>query len=172
VEALIKGDREGMGKALKPDEVRGLRLFIGKAGCTNCHNGPMLTNGDFHNIGIPGRKKLAGDRGRAEGITKVLSDEFNCLSEYSDADAGECRALRFIDTAEDRYFGAFKTPTLRNVAGRGPYMNAGQFATLGEVLEFYRKAKILEVMHGELTDVELKQLEVFLLTLSGPVRSL
>jgi cytochrome c peroxidase len=172
VEALMKEDREAMEKALKPDEERGLRLFIGKAGCTNCHNGPMLTNGDFHNIGVPGRMNLAGDRGRAEGITKVLSDEFNCLSEHSDADAGECRALRFIDTAADRYFSAFKTPTLRNVAGRGPYMNAGQFATLGEVLEFYRTAKTPEVMHGELTDVELKQLEAFLLTLSGPVRSL
>ncbi len=172
VDALMKGNREGMEKALKPDEVRGLRLFSGKAGCTNCHNGPMLTDGDFHNIGVPGRKNLAAERGRAEGIAMVLSDEFNCLSEHSDADAGECRALRFSDTAADRYFGAFKTPTLRNVAGRSPYMHAGQFATLGEVLEFYRKAQTPEIMHGGLTDAELKQLEAFLLTLSGPVQSL
>jgi hypothetical protein len=51
-------------------------------------------------------------------------------------------------------------------------MNAGQFATLEEVLEFYRMAKTPEVMHGGLKDVELKHLEAFLRTLTGPVQSL
>ena len=34
-------------------ETRGLRLFVGKAKCVNCHNGPMLTNGEFHHSGTP-----------------------------------------------------------------------------------------------------------------------
>ena len=40
---------------LSADEVAGLRLFIGKASCANCHNGPLLTNNEFHNTGVPAR---------------------------------------------------------------------------------------------------------------------
>ena len=49
--------------ALSEQEVVGLRLFIGEAHCINCHNGPLLTNNDFHNTGVPGSR----DRGRAVG---------------------------------------------------------------------------------------------------------
>jgi cytochrome c peroxidase len=109
------------------------------------------------------------DRGRADGIRKVLSDEFNCLGRYSDAGPQDCAELRFLDTDTGKYVGAFKTPTLRNVAERAPYMEAGQFTTLKEVLEFYRQSKSHELGHGELSDEELSQIEAFLHTLSGPI---
>jgi cytochrome c peroxidase len=81
--------------------------------------------------------------------------------------------LRFIDTAEKKYIGAFKTPNLRKVADRPPYMHAGQFTTLMEVLEFYRdQATNPELEHSDLTDSELKQLEAFLKTLSSPLKSI
>jgi cytochrome c peroxidase len=32
---------------------RGARLFVGKAACAECHSGPLFTNHDFHNIGVP-----------------------------------------------------------------------------------------------------------------------
>jgi len=173
VESLLN-NRESMGKnILTADEIAGLRLFIGKAKCTNCHNGPLFTNGDFHNIGLPGQKKTDTDRGRAAAISQVLSDEFNCLSQNSDADPQECYELRFIDTSEEKYIGAFKTPTLRNVAERAPYMHTGQFSTLREVLRFYREqAENPEIGHQGLTGRELRQLEAFLGTLSGPLNSL
>jgi cytochrome c peroxidase len=47
IEALRKGDREQAANILSPEELKGLRLFIGKAKCTNCHNGPLFTDGDF-----------------------------------------------------------------------------------------------------------------------------
>ena len=158
--------------ALTENETAGLRLFIGKAKCTNCHNGPMFTNSDFHNLGLPHNDDMKSDTGRAGAITQVLSNEFNCIGQYSDAKPDECLELRFIETSEEKYKGAFKTPTLRSVADRPPYMHAGQFTTLHEVLEFYRsQANNPELGHKGLTDRELDQLEAFLRTLSSPLTS-
>lgn len=173
VEAVLKGDEKGAMRALSAQEAAGLRLFIGKAKCINCHNGPMLTNGDFQNIGVPQPEGLPPDRGRAEGIRKVFSNLFNCMGKYSDADPEmDCSNLRYMDTDTAKYEGAFKTPTLRNVAERPPYMHAGQFATLKEVLEFYKKSPLPEVGVADLTEEEFGDLEAFLLTLSGPIKVL
>jgi len=171
-EALIRGDREGMEKAMSRKAALGLKLFIGKAQCVNCHNGPLFTNGDFHNVGVERIRGKSVDRGRAGGISAVLSDEFNCLSDFSDAKPGECTQIRYIETDREKYEGAFKTPTLRNVADRSPYMHKGEFSTLLDVLEFYRKSKNPALHHGDLSERELHELEAFLKSLSGSVRSL
>jgi cytochrome c peroxidase len=172
VEALLNGDRRVMKKTLSDREVKGLKLFIGKAQCVNCHNGPLFTNYGFHNISVPQPGNLPDDRGRAAGIGKVLADEFNCLSRYSDAPATNCAELKYMDTNVSKYEGAFKTPTLRNVAERAPYMHAGQFESLKDVLRFYRdlspEKRRPELVHGDLTDDELDDLEAFLHTLSAP----
>ena len=174
VEAVMSNDNEGMMNTLNNSEVKGLRLFIGKAKCTNCHTGPLFTNGDFHNIGVPQPENLPPDKGRAAAIGKVLADEFNCLGKFSDAAIRDCAELRFIDTDTEKYIGAFKTPTLRNVAERPPYMHAGQISTLKKVLEFYRDLKpeqrSADLEHGDLNDLELQQLETFLRTLSSPLK--
>src|ERR1700690_1076904 len=140
VEALLNNKTGAFPTMFTSDEVNGLRLFIGKAKCTNCHNGPLFTNGGFHNTGVPTPDKMPFDKGRADGIRRVLSDECNCLGRYSDAGLQDCAELRFLDTDAEKYAGAFKTPTLRNVSERAPYMHAGQFQTLKEVLEFYRRS--------------------------------
>jgi cytochrome c peroxidase len=173
VEAVLQNDFAVMLKTITNDEAKGLRLFIGKAKCTNCHSGPLFTNGEFHNTGVPHPDNLPGDNGRSDAITKVLADEFNCLSSFSDAKRSQCFELRFIDTETYKYVGAFKTPTLRNVAERPPYMHAGQISTLRKVLEFYRDLKpeqrSADLEHGDLNDLELEQLEAFLGTLSAPL---
>jgi cytochrome c peroxidase len=173
-EAVLKNEKTD--NLLTAGEVKGLRLFIGKAKCTNCHNGPLLTNGDFHHVGVPQPPNLPPDRGRADAISKVLADEFNCLSVYSDAQTTDCGELHFLDVAVDKYIGAFKTPSLRNIAERAPYMHAGQFKSLREVLDFYRKPKpggrvSPEIEHLDLSDEEIIQIESFLKTLSGPVKA-
>jgi cytochrome c peroxidase len=174
VDAVMKGDSASMMKSLTNDEVKGLQLFIGKARCTNCHSGPLFTNGDFHNVSLTQPENLPPDNGRSDAIAKVLADEFNCMSRYSDAKRSECAELRFIDTDTYKYIGAFKTPTLRNVAERPPYMHAGQLPTLRTVLEFYRDLKPeqrpADLEHGDLNDIELEQLEAFLRTLSAPLK--
>ncbi len=175
VEALIKGDNETMADILGDDEVSGLKLFIGKAKCINCHNGPLFTNSEFHNIGVPAHMDLPFDPGRSEGIRKLISSEFNCLTKHSDGNASsDCDDLLFLDTDTGKYYGAFKTPTLRNVTDRPPYMHAGQFKTVREVLEFYRSVSPggdvrSDLEHSDLTDIEIVQIETFLQTLSGPI---
>ena len=158
---------------LTGDEIAGLRLFIGKAHCTQCHSGPLLTSHEFHNTGVPPRPELAIDHGRLAGATAVVGDEFNCRSQWSDA-RERCAELEFIVTGEHTLDRAYKVPSLRNVAERAPYMDAGQFATLAEVLEHYNRAPAAATGHSDLRPlrlkaVELRQLEAFLRTLSGPV---
>ncbi|MGZ5662110.1 MAG: cytochrome-c peroxidase [Usitatibacter sp.] len=148
-------------------EIAGLRLFIGKAACVDCHKGPLLNHDKFFNTGVPVRGALPPDHGRATAIASLKADEFNCRSRWSDAGPGECRELPRRVPASER---AFKVPSLRNVADRAPYMHAGQFATLAEVLDHYNRApgeSVLNALH--LSPAELDELEAFLRTLSGGV---
>jgi cytochrome c peroxidase len=158
---------------LTDDEVAGLRLFMGRANCTQCHNGPLFTSNEFHNTGVPPRPGLAIDHGRLTGATAVLSDEFNCRSRWSDA-RERCAELEFMVTGDHTLDRAYKVPSLRNVAERAPYMDAGQLATLTDVLDHYNRAPAAATGHSELRPLrlkalELRQLEAFLRTLSGPV---
>jgi cytochrome c peroxidase len=173
VDALFSGDRGGL-QVMSSDEVAGMRLFIGDAGCTQCHNGPLLASGEFHNTGVPQLPDRPADTGRAPGVHEVLADEFNCLSAWSDAGAAECAHLRFIRIDDHGLAGAFKVTTLRNVAEAAPYMDAGQFETLDEVLRHYNQAPPASVGHSELeplglSETQLHQLEAFLRTLSAPI---
>ena len=68
---------------------------------------------------------------------------------------------------------AFRTPSLRNVAGRAPYMHAGQFATLADVINHYNRAPAAPAGHSELAPLglnaqERRQIEAFLRSLSAP----
>jgi cytochrome c peroxidase len=176
VDALLRGDTTTMRAALTPDEAAGLHLFVGKAQCINCHNGPLFTNNDFHNTGVPAAAGLPKDTGRAQGLRQVLADEFNCLGAYSDAAPEDCGELRFAKTDDHALERQFKPPSLRNVAERAPYMHAGQFATLREVLEHYTRAPAGPAGHSELkplnlSEQELAQLEAFLRSLSGPLNT-
>ena len=150
VDAVVAGRAADAG-VLRPDEIRGLRLFIGKGQCVTCHNGPLLTDQQFHNTGVPPRDPARPDRGRADATAKVRSDEFNCLGPFSDAHAKQCQELRFMVDDDPALVGAFKTPGLRGVAQRAPYMHAGQLATLEQVVRHYVAAPHAVVGHSELT---------------------
>jgi len=172
--AALEGDAATAHTLLSAEETAGLRLFLGKAHCINCHNGPLFTNHEFHNTAVPGVPGLPLDYGRSAGIRRLQADPFNCLGPYSDAQPDQCTQLRFLKTTGNTGEGAFKTPSLRNVAATAPYMHAGQFATLREVLEHYNSGGYALIGHNELaplnlSDRELDQLEAFLQTLTGPL---
>lgn len=162
--------------AAASDEVERLRLFIGEANCLQCHNGALFTDNHFHSTGVPAAPDLPADRGRALGAQQVLADEFNCLSPYSDAGSDDCTELHFMVAEGHELERQFKAPSLRNVAERVPYMHAGRFATLEEVLKRYNTAPAALAGHSELeplhlSERELDQLLAFLHTLSGPLLS-
>ena len=158
---------------LNEDEVAGLQLFIDKGQCVNCHNGPLLTNNDFHNTGVLTTPGELPSMGRYDGIRTARLDPFNCLGDFSDADAEQCLELQFANDKND-LVGAHKTPTLRNVAATAPYMHGGQIDELLEVVRHYNDAPTSMLSHNEakpleLREVQLQQLTRFLETLSAPL---
>jgi cytochrome c peroxidase len=181
---IAANDASGRGE-LTPQEVNGLRVFIGNGQCVTCHNGPLLTDQAFHNTGVPPRDSARPDRGRAAAGAKVQADAFNCLGHFSDARPDQCSELRFMVTDDPALEGAFKTPSLRNVGLRPPYMHAGQFATLEQVVNHYMQSPAAVLGHSELargkrdnhaerkpirlSQEEARDLVAFLATLSGPI---
>jgi cytochrome c peroxidase len=102
----------------------------------------------------------------------VLADEFNCLSQWSDAGEQDCAEIRFVTAEGEQLQGAFKPSSLRNIAATAPYMHAGQFSTLEEVLAHYNQAPASPLGHTELeplglTEREMGQIVAFLKTLDG-----
>ena len=173
VEAVLAGDREIQDELFSADEAAGLRLFVAEAACTQCHNGPLFTNNEFHNTGVLSYPGEVPDKGRAGGVRQVLADPFNCLGEFSDATRPACAELEFTRTGPE-VLGTFRTPSLRNLQNTQPFMHKGQLFTLADVLRHYNEAPLAMIGHNEakplgLTATELLQLEAFLNTLAAPL---
>jgi cytochrome c peroxidase len=155
--------------SLSSDEIAGLRLFMGKGQCANCHNGPMLSNHGFANTGVPARPDLPADVGRSAGVRAALADPFNCKGAYSDAPKA-CDELEFAVVGSHEQVRAYKVPSLRGAAQRAPYMHAGQFASLEEVIDHYSRAPQApdgesEIRPANFTLKERRQIVAFLHTL-------
>jgi cytochrome c peroxidase len=152
VRSILVGDSpvdkylNGESVALGAEAREGLRLFRGRGNCAACHLGPTFTDERFHNTGVAWRTGSPLDAGRA-AVTGAPADR-----------------------------GAFKTPTLRQIADTAPYMHDGSVASLGEVIEFYDNAGIANPHRDEelralhLTVDDKRALEAFLRSLSGHVQ--
>ncbi|MBK9782139.1 MAG: hypothetical protein IPP55_19225 [Anaerolineales bacterium] len=174
VQAALENDKKTMNSTLTTEELEGLRLFIGEANCTRCHNDPLFTDNSFHNTGVSAVENLPEDTGRTQGAQKVLTDEFNCLSLYSDAEPDQCSELNFMVAEGEELERAFKVPSLRNVTSRAPYMHAGQFTTLEAVLNHYNTAPAAPTGHSELevlnlSERQIKSIIAFLYTLNSDI---
>jgi cytochrome c peroxidase len=136
---------DGDRRALSPEEREGLRVFRGKGDCTSCHVGPNFTDERFHNTGIAWRDGSMQDEGRSAVTGKP----------------------------EDR--GAFKTPTLREIARTAPYMHDGTLVSLDDVVEYYDRGGNSspgldpELRPLKLTASDKRALVAFLHALSGVV---
>ena len=136
----------GAADALNEQERRGLEVFRTKGNCVTCHLGPNLTDERFHNTGI----------GYEDG--QFVDDG------------------RFAVTGRPRDRGAFKTPTLRDVALTSPYMHDGSLKTIERVIEDYDRGGTPnpyldpEIRKLNLTDGEKDALAAFLRTLNGALQ--
>lgn len=155
---------------------RGLALFVGRANCRLCHAGALFSDGEFHDVGVPSRTDATRpDPMRHAGLKAVLADPFRASGPFSDDPRG-ARALELDQlVVSSESYGQVRTPSLRNVARTAPYMHAGQFATLPDVLRFYsdRAGALAARHHGEsivkplnLSDGEIADLLAFLETLT------
>jgi cytochrome c peroxidase len=135
----------GQTQVLTSIERVGLDLFQGKGRCGRCHRGSNFTDDRFHNTGVGWQKGKFVDEGR------------------------------FAVTGDPSDRGAFKTPTLREIARTAPYMHDGSIATLEDVVEFYsqggRENPELDPRMRPIrfTTEEKQALVAFLKTLSGQV---
>ena len=173
--AVVAADKDSQATTFSVAEARGLHTFIGKGNCTQCHNGPLLTNHEFHNTGVISLPGEVPDKGRAVGVREVVDETFNCRSDFSDDPERRCAELDFVRTGPE-LVGSMKTPSLRNLQDTEPYMHKGQLATLSDVIRHYNEAPDSMIGHNEakplgLSRREMRDLEAFLQTLAAPVES-
>ena len=151
--------------ALSPAAVRGLRLFIGRASCVDCHNSPLLSDGKFHNVGIPqvgdhvpttqtcgagsscdcsdgGLGPTCLPAGAHAGHQKLVDPAPNNLF-YRGGPYDDVAPLTHVSDPSPppaAFLGAWRTPSLRDVALTAPYMHDGSLATLADVVWHYDQA--------------------------------
>jgi len=135
------GQKDAMSKAA----VRGFQIFLEEGRCVSCHtieqDQAVFTDHHFHNIGVgindiqPKVPTLAKAfmKAKAEGadVDKTV---------LTDPDVSNLG--RFAVDNQLSALGAFKTPTLRNIALTAPYMHDGSIATLREVVVHYNNGGV------------------------------
>jgi cytochrome c peroxidase len=159
--------------ALNEQQKRGLKLFVGKANCAQCHNGALLSNEKYYNLGVPPYSgweddALAQITFRFELYAKgVTQEKYKKLKD----DPG-----LYFRTKEERDMGKFRVPSLRYTKYTGPYMHNGMLETLTDVVAFYNKGggtnefaknKTKLIKPLKLSDKEQADLVAFLESLSG-----
>jgi cytochrome c peroxidase len=166
----------GDGKAIGDSAKRGWALFNGKGRCNECHAfgtaNPLFSDQKFHNIGIAAHKVDFIDRARKaaavvrSGDVKQV-DELALQTEFSELG-------RFLVTKRLNDIGAFKTPTLRNIAATAPYMHDGSLTTLWDVMDHYNKGGVPNpyldggMQRLGLTEPEIDDVVAFLESLTSP----
>ena len=170
----MRGDKD----ALDEQQVRGLALFEGKANCIECHNGPLLTDQKYYNLGVPRAEDwldsgLAQITFRYEQYAKGVTEEmYRTIKD----DAG-----LYYRTKQKSDMGKFRTAPLRYTAYSVPLMHNGAFFDLEEIVDFYdegggeneftdgtfasNKTDLLKPLG--LSDEEKEDLVAFLESLSG-----
>jgi len=143
VDRYVAGDVNALGDAARS----GLLLFRGKARCAVCHafnqnfaafaTFPFFTDGNYRNTGVAmnftgfnvlARRALAASRDEtSKSIVELAKQE-------RAAELG-----RFAISGNALDIGAFRTPSLRNIALTAPYFHDGSAATLEDVVRFYVK---------------------------------
>ncbi len=166
----VAGDRTAIGESAK----RGVHLFLEH--CTGCHIGPNFADDQFHALAVPqtGAHVPAVDNARFNDVVALIASPFNTAGVFSD-DTTTGKLTGLVQVEAQR--GQFRTKSLRNIAEAGPYMHAGQFATLADVVAFYNVGggdvgatgivKDPEMVPLNLTAGEQADLVAFLGTLTG-----
>ncbi len=168
--------------ALTEQQQRGFQLFLGQGRCVSCHvieqDQALFTDGRFHNIGIginaiqqdvpPLVQAFLEAKARGGNVDQMV------LSDKKTSELG-----RFAVTQSFNDMGAFKTPTLRNIALTAPYMHDGSLKTLKDVIIHYNNggvtpagAQVNAYLSGgirplNLTDSQIDDLDTFLEALTS-----
>lgn len=105
----------GDSAALSPQARSGMELFYGKAGCSSCHAGQMMSDQGFHALALPHF---------GPGRTRIFDPYVRDVGRMAES-----------NRLEDAY--RFRTPMLRNVALTGPWGHNGAYATLEGIVRHH-----------------------------------
>ncbi|NIO29775.1 MAG: c-type cytochrome [Candidatus Latescibacteria bacterium] len=174
------GGEEG---ALTESQRRGFEIFINQGRCVSCHvveqTQALFTDNRFHNVGVGINNiqkdipRLAREFLRAEATATEVN-----VKVLTDKKSSELSRFAVARTFDD--LGAFKTPTLRNVALTAPYMHDGSLETLRDVVVHYNNGGVTnegdpvnDFLSGgirplQLTDKEIDDLVAFMEALTIP----
>lgn len=156
LDRFLGGDKQ----VLSPEALQGYAIFTGKGKCSDCHLGAKLADDRFHALFVqenPEHLKDPRIAATRRFVAKVSGfADYRTLAE----DPG-----RYLVTKDEKDWKAFRTPTLREIAGTAPYMHNGIYATLTEVIEFFDAGggtgnSVLKPL--QLTVAEKGQLKTFL----------
>ena len=169
--------------ALSEAEVRGLDLFLNEGRCVSCHtiehDHALFTDHRFHNIGV-------GINDIQDRVPEAVQSFLDALARGAEVDetvlaeklASELGRFAVSEMFDD--LGAFKTPTLRNVAATAPFMHDGSLATLKEVMDHYNNGGVTNegdpvndflssgIRPLDLTDEQIADLVAFMEALTSP----
>jgi cytochrome c peroxidase len=169
---FVAGERQ----ALPASAQKGFRHFL-RFGCDRCHNTPLFSDDDFHNLGLS--SVSAPDNGRSDGLSVVKSSPFRGTGPYADGEP-------VVDVESYSHgkslIGAFRTPSLRELKYTAPYGHNGTVKTLEDWMEHYvdvtttKTPRFLGSLDPslpriEMTEIEKQELVEFLLSLSSDYRS-
>ncbi len=175
LDRYLNGDKD----ALSAQALKGKELFEGKANCIECHNGPMLSDEKYYNLGVP--RPLEWEEDGLNTITFRWENYAKGVTEKNYREWKDDAGLSFTTKRPDDV-GKHRTQPLRYLAFTPPYMHAGQFYTLEEVIDFYNEGggenEFTDGTHGfntktpilkplDLTDEEKEFLVIFLDEISG-----
>ena len=164
---------QGDDSALSEAQQRGAELFMGKAKCIACHNGPLLSDEKYYNLGVP----MAQDW-ESNGLAQIT---FRYELYAKGSNEKMYRATKddpglYFRTKQSQDKGKFRTQSLRYTKYTAPYMHNGQLAKLKDVVDFYNrggdsnefdKNKSGLMTPLGLTDSEVSDLVVFIESMSG-----
>lgn len=147
---------------------RGMKLFKGKAGCIQCHNGPLATDQKAHNTGVPENFDVFLDPNNHHAFVAFAT--FMGIENYMNLKRDPGWYNVTLDHAD---VGKFITPSLRELKYSSPYMHNGMLASLPDVVAFYnagggkdsKKSKLLKPLG--LSKSQQGDLVAFLEALSG-----
>lgn len=174
---------DGDAKALTAAQQRGFDLFVNKGRCVSCHlvepSQALFTDNRFHNVGVGINDiqqevpQLAGEFLKAKATAAEV--DVKVLGDRRTSELGRFAVSRGFDD-----LGAFKTPTLRNIAVTAPYMHDGSLATLRDVVVHYNNGGVTtegdpvnDFLSGgirplNLTEAEIDDLVAFMEALTSP----
>jgi cytochrome c peroxidase len=175
--------------AMSASAIRGAKLFIGRAGCNECHSGPTFSDFKFHNVGVPqAATSPKKDFGFVAAGAFQATYPYNANGAYSDDPVFGASLVQDITPVPTEMLpivcgtdplpgcGAFKTGRLRSIALTAPYFHTGDFDSLWDVVNFYNQAAGSDNYVGTrsaaiaplyLSDDEMADLVEFLTALTG-----